>query len=503
MYNQTAQTLAQQGRYGDNMLVHMNPQEVAGLAALARAHGGHISINPKTGLPEAWGIGSIFGSKGVLGQAAKAVGLGDAYASASKAVSNVGRAITPFASMILPFIPGLGLPLSSLLSGLAGGVTKNGFEWKRGLLSGALSYGLGSLTAPSTTGATSLTSPAPIDLAVDSAGITNLPAATASNVQIPSITPSGTVVSSGIPLDTAPVGAPLTMTSDTMTLPPVSAPSAPVTAPAAPSAALTPSEINASIPGASYVQTAPVSSVENIIAAAPKAAPDTLMSTAGNIMDLAYQTGKSLIPNMKDWKDYAQLASAGVTAYGGYKSYQEQKAAKEAAAKILADRQAHTQQQIDWANQVMSMYPSRFERLTAEDVEKYGIGTQRRMAAGGYARSFDDELGSDDEVQMYGGGLGTLQNGLRFARGGMPPRFLQGQGDGMSDSIPARIAGRQEARLADGEFVIPADVVSHIGNGSSKAGAKKLYGMMDRVRKARTGKTRQAPAINAGGLMPA
>jgi hypothetical protein len=57
--------------------------------------------------------------------------------------------------------------------------------------------------------------------------------------------------------------------------------------------------------------------------------------------------------------------------------------------------------------------------------------------------------------------------------------------------------------LADGEFVIPADVVSHLGNGSTKAGAKKLYAMMDRIRQARTGKTRQAPEVKADKYMPA
>ena len=84
----------------------------------------------------------------------------------------------------------------------------------------------------------------------------------------------------------------------------------------------------------------------------------------------------------------------------------------------------------------------------------------------------------------------------------MPPRFLSGGGDGMSDSIPANIEGMQEARLADGEFVIPADVVSHLGNGSSKAGAQRLYSMMDRVRDARTGTTRQGPEINPNQYMP-
>jgi hypothetical protein len=72
----------------------------------------------------------------------------------------------------------------------------------------------------------------------------------------------------------------------------------------------------------------------------------------------------------------------------------------------------------------------------------------------------------------------------------------------MSDSIKATIDGHQEARLADGEFVIPADVVSHLGNGSSKAGAKQLYSMMDRVRKARTGNPKQGKQINPNKFTP-
>jgi hypothetical protein len=80
--------------------------------------------------------------------------------------------------------------------------------------------------------------------------------------------------------------------------------------------------------------------------------------------------------------------------------------------------------------------------------------------------------------------------------------YLNGQGDGMSDSIPATIEGKQPARLADGEFVVPADVVSHLGNGSSKAGSKKLYAMMDKVRHARTGNKKQGKQINPDKYLP-
>ena len=117
--------------------------------------------------------------------------------------------------------------------------------------------------------------------------------------------------------------------------------------------------------------------------------------------------------------------------------------------------------------------------------------------------SVDDELGGDySAMNMDQGNMQKGLFGLGYAAGGTP-RFLSGGGDGMSDSIKANIEGTQEARLADGEFVIPADVVSHLGNGSSKAGAKQLYSMMDRVRKARTGNEKQGRQIKPNKLMPA
>ena len=115
----------------------------------------------------------------------------------------------------------------------------------------------------------------------------------------------------------------------------------------------------------------------------------------------------------------------------------------------------------------------------------------------------DDELGGD--YSAMGMDQGNMQKGLfgmGYAEGGTP-RFLSGGGDGMSDSIKATINEKQPARLADGEFVIPADVVSHLGNGSSKAGAKQLYAMMDRVRSARTGRKSQGKQINPRKYMTA
>jgi len=113
-------------------------------------------------------------------------------------------------------------------------------------------------------------------------------------------------------------------------------------------------------------------------------------------------------------------------------------------------------------------------------------GLQQSYAMGGFA---------------VGGGLGSL--GL-YSDGG---RLLKGPGDGVSDSIPATIGAKgQPARLADGEFVVPARIVSELGNGSTEAGAKKLYAMMDRVQKARgktTGKNRVAANTRADKYLPA
>jgi len=95
----------------------------------------------------------------------------------------------------------------------------------------------------------------------------------------------------------------------------------------------------------------------------------------------------------------------------------------------------------------------------------------------------------------------------QYAAGGiasLPGRgyYLGGPTDGMADQVPAQIDGKQPAALSDGEFVIPADVVSHLGNGNSEAGANQLYNMMDRVRQERTGTTQQGKQINPASFMP-
>ena len=103
-------------------------------------------------------------------------------------------------------------------------------------------------------------------------------------------------------------------------------------------------------------------------------------------------------------------------------------------------------------------------------------------------------------VQAAEGGL------MGYAKGGVPTKpqgtYLSGDTDGMADQIKATIDGKQPARLAHGEFVIPADVVSHLGNGNSDAGAKQLYKMMDRIRMARTGNKKQGKEIDPSKFAP-
>jgi hypothetical protein len=140
---------------------------------------------------------------------------------------------------------------------------------------------------------------------------------------------------------------------------------------------------------------------------------------------------------------------------------------------------------------IQDLYGTNDQTTGTQNLSKdgYGIGRLENLASQG------SNAKAADTFYAMGGPIA-------FAKGGHQG-YLDGAGDGMSDSIPATIENKQPARLADGEFVIPADVVSHIGNGSSKAGSKQLYAMLDRIRKARTGHTKQGKEIKPQKYMPA
>jgi len=127
-----------------------------------------------------------------------------------------------------------------------------------------------------------------------------------------------------------------------------------------------------------------------------------------------------------------------------------------------------------------------------------GMGAGNVSTGGGFGtgpitdETFYGNPSERPELRAAGGLLGLAKGGF----------YLGGSTDGMADKVPARIDGRQEARLSDGEFVVPADVVSHLGNGNSNAGAQQLYAMMDKVRQARTGRKEQGKEINPRQYMP-
>jgi hypothetical protein len=150
--------------------------------------------------------------------------------------------------------------------------------------------------------------------------------------------------------------------------------------------------------------------------------------------------------------------------------------------------------------------------------QKYGSGIPNQNQYDGFKAQKEQEAADALAAQQFqpfsydggggGGAAGGLPQDFAYANGGHlgsysdGGRMLKGPGDGMSDNIPASIGGKQPARLADGEFVVPADVVSHLGNGSTDAGAKRLYAMMDNVRKARTGTKKQGKQIKAEKYLP-
>jgi hypothetical protein len=119
-----------------------------------------------------------------------------------------------------------------------------------------------------------------------------------------------------------------------------------------------------------------------------------------------------------------------------------------------------------------------------------GAQTQAREQAQAFER--ENRENPAKQRKMAAGGLAATDAG----------RYLRGETDGMSDEIPSSIDGVQPAALSHGEFVVPADVVSHLGNGNSDAGAKKLYQMMDKIRVARTGTKKQGKEIDADSFMP-
>jgi len=497
-----AEMIRRQGREGDTVLAHITPQEAGVLKLL----GGSGTINPHTGLPEFKSIRQYLKSTPIVR---------DIYKVGSKIGQEIEGGIESIArNKILGPIAQMASYLHPVSAALYAGLAPEGSSFDiKGAAKAAAMQQIGQGVREYMAGAPQTGSDAFMGgvnerggsyLAASSSAPTGVPdfvggiterggsylaaspeiGAVESAINAPiSYTPDpSSYVSGASAVDSAYASAPQTTLTD----------AAPAPAPA-PAPSVNPYDVDnignvseSRVMGDYGYGSAPVETY-NLPRAEDAtgirgldAAGENYLGAAGSLAEGAYDLAAS-----------NPMTTAAV-AYGGYTAYQTKKElddAKEEAERILRDQANKKAEEIAWAQGVLRDYPYNYRRLTEEDVRR-----ERGMAMGGRINSFDDEIGGDDNMMQ--GGIASL------AKGGLPPRYLRGGGDGMSDSIKANIDGKQEARLADGEFVVPADVVSHLGNGSSNAGAKRLYEMMNRVRKSRTGKTRQAPEVNTRKMMP-
>jgi len=411
-----AQGLASLGRNGDSMLMHVSPEEVSGLQRIGKPHGISLTVNPHTGLPEAFSFGKFFKSI-----APTLVGAALAPATGGASLGLTGMAATA-APIIGGMATGVALgqdPLTSALAGWGGGNLGNGIA--------GMSGGAGQAAA---VGETTL-----------NAGM-----------------PAGGFPNSG---EFAQIG--------TQTVPSGNA------------------AIEASDYAINSANTAPSGGIGNLAAGmqniGQEGSFDAFKAGMGGASGPASNTQAAL--------------SVGMPLGMGYL--------------------AGAMPPVPGENEADKYDPNRTLNLNTDTALNLDTNTGLKLLAQGGMTSggTPDLYGSPDGTRAQNTlnenyGLGRLNNLAAanttanaemggFAKGG----YLDGAGDGMSDSIPATIEGKQPARLADGEFVIPADVVSHLGNGSTKAGAKHLYKMLDKVRKARTGNKKQGKQINPGKYLPA
>ena len=587
-----ASELPQYGRYNDDMVAHISSDE----AKLLKSLGGSGTINPTTGLPEFFSIGSVFKPvQRAIGQlnplnpgsaVSKAVDSIPVIGEANRAINNLGtqvfqplekaivqpasRGLASFDKMVGNTIPGgwgtvasvagsaMGLPTPFLvgLGALNGsGVTRKGgkFNLQGAMMGGAMAYGAAELGeymrgAVPPGGESSFNAlPASADAATTD-GISSLYNSTGGFGQTASSIPQSAI-------DAANVANPaLLKSTDTAALNALTK-SMESGAGAGLQVAPQPSILSNVLGGnfgyaADQISTGISEGINNLGTKAvnaydtvfdPQTYSDlgTKASTyadarladasktgqgALNLMGLGEGTAKEAAALAAKTGVKPMLAAAG-TIYGGMglASLEEQRKYLEESKAANAISQAEYDSALAEINRSSedasrAVRESPFSTNPNRDVSIgdtfYGRGKESenlysRMtgdstlyAVGG---SVDDEYGMDE---ARGLNQGNLQNGLfgggitGYAAGGHlggysdGGQFLNGPGDGMSDSIPASIEGKQPARLANEEFVVPADVVSHLGNGSSKAGAKQLYSMMDKVRKARTGTAKQGKQIN-------
>ena len=545
-----AKHLSTKGRGSDSMLVHMTPKEVNGLQALAKASGGSLTINPDTGLVEAGFLSDIlpviaaagltYLTAGAAAPAlAAATGLG---ATASGVLAGAGAGALINGSMAA--IQGKDVGKAALSGGIGGAISGG-----MGAYGDANVYGVGAPPAVPAGEITQAGGSAGLSGLDIPAGVTPPPAAMPPAVDV------NAGLSQGVTGATPPQ-SPGMAVPDYSNAAYQNAYVPPNTTPAYQSAIANESLAEAANNQALY--NTPATS-PNLAGQATDVTNKQIAQQAGmegskfskeaagqyyqklgdSGLGLAQKAGLQALPVMSMLDDQKPLVptaeepsklkriSPNFRAQDPVKPDPYYRA-KYAAGGGLMDLRPQT----NFAD------PASY----AQGASNYAIATNpmdgniaQRMAMGGPTKKKratltpDRSLAAMDPYEAglanlnnarYGANMAGITNPSQMTRLGEIPtaaggglshlggysdggRMLKGPGDGMSDNIPAMIGSKQPARLADGEFVVPADVVSHLGNGSTDAGAKKLYAMMDKVRRARTGKKKQAPAVNTGRLMPA
>ena len=470
---ETAQGLAALGRGPDTQLVHMTPGEVKSLQQLAMAGGGSLTINPATGLPEAGFLSSIL---------PMLIGAGITAATGGAAA---------------PWMVGLGV--GGVQAARTGSISK-------GLMAGLGAYGGGSL-GEALAGA-GMQAPLAPQLAQAQTGVANL-AGAANAAGAPSLmgaTP-GTLSAAGDQYVSSILG---------QTQPYVGASNAAQTAfaNASPLERLGTMGQGVSSLGSDAGRTAfmqGIGGAKGLGMAGIAAASPMLIETA------------TKQPEIKTDKDMGQrysyspgtvnpMAQPDVPAYG----QQNQNFGREQT--YFDPRYAKLNEE-----QAKNIYGfangGPVENMSNSNAIGASTGfPQSDIRTGAYSTPFQQPMGQnvvtgaqDAAVNPYtgqaqfaaGGGVNDQYNLGSYSDGG---RLLRGPGDGVSDDIPAMIGKKQPARLADGEFVVPARIVSELGNGSTEAGARKLYAMMERVQKARgktVGKGKVATNSRAAKHLPA
>ncbi len=550
-----AQELPKYGRMGDTMVAHINPQE----AALLKSMGGSGTINPTTGLPE-FGMFGIGGGGGFLGtginkNASDPVSNALSNNPISKGVSNlvqgagnvvdqglvsldkaVGKAIPggwgTVGTVAASFIPGMTPLMMGGLGALSGsGVLRRGgsFNLQGAIMGGALAYGAANLAS-----GLEAAGGGGADAVANAAGGTAPGAATAEGIASQIANQTGSAVSAAPGSQAAMLAEQLAGTGAAGAQNITSALTAPTTGTGIGSQIMAGNFGNAASQIGSKISDAAgnaYTSAGNLFDKATT--PETYTNLAKGYGENVSAAGKG-IANLAGLGEegaskaaQAAFAGTGATASNtlvpmgmgamGLASIDEQRNLLEQQKAAGAISEADYQRQVAEidrqagvarASVAGSPFSTNPDRTYKTQNTLYGIpsASSETLYAKNPAASsatlyamggtVDGEEGVDDELAA--GGLTSLG----FAQGGQA-RFLSGGGDGMSDDIPATIEGQQEARLADGEFVVPADVVSHLGNGSSKAGAKQLYAMMDKVRHARTGNKKQGKEIDASKFLAA